>query len=298
MKISVVISSMNREEDILLLLGSIAIQSMIPDEVCIVEAGQLNEKVKNTLLTQGLYQGIYEHFPKSSLTQANNRGIEKTTGEIVFFLDDDIVLENDFIAEILKVFKEKGEDIGGVIGTITNVDRTSKVERPINLVYKLFLLNRYSNNGKFTRAGFGTYVHGLTAVTATEFLSGGITAYRREALRAVGGWDNTIPRYGACCDEDMSYRVSRRYKNFYTPYARCIHKTSPASRQSYSTGKAMMLRHRAYLFNKNFRRTPFSWLYFIWAVVGLYIIALYSRDRAELKGYLQGTWSILRKKVP
>ncbi len=295
---SAVISSKDRPEDIKKLLDSITMQTRMPAQVIVVEAGHYDQALAARLQQETRYQGLYEHFFGSSLTQANNRGVAKTSGEIVFFLDDDIVLEKDFFAEILKVFTEKGSRAGGVIGNITNTDRTKKLGKKINIFYTLFLLNRYSEHGKFTAAGFGTYVHGLDHVARTEFLSGGITAYRREALQETGGWDDRIPKYGACCDEDMSYRISRKYLNFYTPFARCTHKVSETSRQGYTSFKAMTLRHRAYLFKKNFARSPFSWLKFYWAILGLYLLAIYSRDWAELKGYIQGTWAILQRRIP
>jgi cellulose synthase/poly-beta-1,6-N-acetylglucosamine synthase-like glycosyltransferase len=46
--------------------------------------------------------------------------VENSKGDIVLFLDSDVVLEKNFIEEVLRVFKERPDAIG-VAGYITNI---------------------------------------------------------------------------------------------------------------------------------------------------------------------------------
>ncbi|MFC1517589.1 glycosyltransferase family 2 protein [Candidatus Margulisiibacteriota bacterium] len=299
MNTSVIIATKNREDDLKECLNSIFSQSQKPSEIIVVESGKQNPSIEKILKkNKASIPTKYMISPKQAVTSQRNLGIKNSVGDIIIFLDDDLVLEDNFIQEILKTFKENDTNIGGVMGNITNIERKHKTKRSINIFYRLFFLNRYTKSGEFTCAGFGTYVHGLSKITPTKYLSAGITAYKREALQTTGGWDENIPGYGTCCDEDISFRVSRKYKNFYTPFARCIHNSSPVSRDSYVEQKAMYFRHRAYIFKKNFAKFPFNWFLFYWSVFGLFLLSIYSKDWPELKGYLSGTRSIIKGQIP
>lgn len=296
MKISVIIPTKNREKDLLLLLKSLNEQTRIPDEIVIVECEQKNKNIAD-FLASAKYKSLYLLSDKQGLTYQRNYGVQRCSGDIIVFFDDDIILEEQFIAEIARVFKEQ-DGVGGVMGKITNYDRSRRVSWPIKLLRKVFLLSDLSKNGKFKLSGFSTDVNGLPELTETQFLSGGLTAYYKSAFNEVGGSDEKLERYGYCEDEDLSRRVSEKYKNFYTPLARCVHNESPASRDNYDKTRKMLIKHRAYLFKKNFAKTPFHFIFFWWAVLGLLLYSIYCRDLLALKGYLQGVFSIIRKDYP
>lgn len=102
-------------------LKSLIAQSFPPDEVIIVDASD----------TEDAYLKINEEFPKDSrfkylhtkpaLTYQRNVGVGNSSGDIIFFFDDDTVLDKDFIKEITKVFESDPEEkIGGVMGNNVN----------------------------------------------------------------------------------------------------------------------------------------------------------------------------------
>ena len=55
----------------------------------------------------------------SGAASARNSAIDRTKADILIFLDDDVVLEPDFVGELLNVY-EKYPTVGGVSGVITN----------------------------------------------------------------------------------------------------------------------------------------------------------------------------------
>jgi len=121
MKISVVICTKNRVQELMRRLKSLIAQSFPPDEVIIVDASD----------TEDAYLKIKEEFPKDSrfkylhtkpaLTYQRNVGVGNSSGDIIFFFDDDTVLDKDFIKEITKVFEsDPAEKIGGVMGNNVN----------------------------------------------------------------------------------------------------------------------------------------------------------------------------------
>ena len=55
----------------------------------------------------------------ASTAQARNIGADHAEGEYTIFLDDDVVLDKDYIKEILRVYQTYPEEkIGGVTGKV------------------------------------------------------------------------------------------------------------------------------------------------------------------------------------
>jgi cellulose synthase/poly-beta-1,6-N-acetylglucosamine synthase-like glycosyltransferase len=95
---------------------------------------------------------IKEQFPQDSrfkyihtkpaLTYQRNVGVRNSSGDIIFFLDDDIVLDKDFIKEIVKVFEKDCEKkVGGVMGNMVNIRRPRIIKTLLSyLIRRIFLL--------------------------------------------------------------------------------------------------------------------------------------------------------------
>jgi glycosyltransferase involved in cell wall biosynthesis len=112
MKFSVVIPTYNRTDDLKNCLNSILTQSVLPTEVIIIDDAELSE----SLMTE--WQKIFadkqinfQYYRKDhsrerrGLSESKNVGLNKASEEIVFFLDDDVVLASDFFQNIMKVWE-------------------------------------------------------------------------------------------------------------------------------------------------------------------------------------------------
>ena len=121
LSISIVICTMNRPRELEDCLKSIIIQSMQPYEIAIIDCSR-NGKTNDLIQ---VYQHkfscpvIYAHT-KPGLTSQRNIGVKKTTGEIVTFLDDDVVLDKKYLSEIEKLF-HLSQEVIGVGGRIINI---------------------------------------------------------------------------------------------------------------------------------------------------------------------------------
>jgi GT2 family glycosyltransferase len=300
MKVSVVICTKNRVQELIGCIKSVIAQSLSPDELIIVDAGD----------TEKAYLKIKEEFPqysrfkyihtKPALTYQRNIGVRNSSGDIIFFLDDDMVLDKDFIKEIVKVFEKDSEKkIGGVMGNIVNNSKPKNILKNIRtnlhvLLTRIFLLPTFGN-GRFRSSGCPTFIHGAKEIRNVEFLSGGLTAYRKEAFKDLKFDEDFLDAHLYTDDEDFSYRVSQKYQNVYTPYAKLVHNPSPIGRDSHYTRAKMTIDARYYLLKKNFPRTLKHTLAFWWSVVGLFIQAITTMDKESLKGVISGIANI--KKV-
>jgi len=152
-------------------------------------------------------------------------------GEIVLFLDDDVLLEPGYIKKLLDHFN-KNHALGGLSGAY---QRTPKViEKLPSLIRKLkSILDRVLIGGEIDRDIGEVY---RTALTSTNFelansirfvkrLSGCNMAYRQEVIEVVGEFDE---EYGSDVaigeDCDYSFRVYRKgYSLIIDPSMRVYH---------------------------------------------------------------------------
>jgi GT2 family glycosyltransferase len=188
---------------------------------------------------------------KASLSEARNIGVRLSSGDILFFFDDDVVLDTDYIKQVMNVFTDDRErKIGGVMGDIINIGRD--LTSLASVMRRLFFWDHFGD-GKFLPSGLPTYVHGYGEVAQTEFLSGCMSAYRRKVLKEFA-FDENLGRLSGYCyleDADMSYRVSRKYTLVYTPLAKLEHHPSAKSRVDRCNITKQLVFNHFYLFKKN-----------------------------------------------
>ncbi|AUC22797.1 glycosyl transferase family 2 [Polaribacter sejongensis] len=128
MKFSLIICTYMRPTALLNLLKTVAIQSLYPDEILIID-GSTNDLTKE-ILELNKFQNL-TYFKVSDkergLTKQRNFGIERVseTMDIVCFLDDDTILDIDYFKNLKNVFNSDN-DITGVGGIATNENNWKK----------------------------------------------------------------------------------------------------------------------------------------------------------------------------
>jgi GT2 family glycosyltransferase len=135
-------------------------------------------------------------------------------------------------------------------------------------------------------------LYGAEEVKNVEFLSGGLTAYRREVFKDLKFDEDFLDAHLYTDDEDFSYMVSRKYRNVYTPYAKLVHNPSPIGRVNPYTRAKMTVEARYYLLKKNFPHTLKHTLAFWWSVVGLLVQAMLTVNKENVKGVISGVSDI------
>jgi len=301
-KVSVVIPTKNRARDVIKCLESISIQTMRPDEVLIVDSGD-TEELKSALKQFEKLKIRYIRDIKASLTKAENIGVENSIGEIIIILDDDVTLEKDHIKEIVNVFNiYPKEKIGGVTGNNINLI-ASKSNKFINRFYNfsmqalstIFFMTRYGN-GKFQLSGMPTIIQYADKITECEFLFGCDMAFRKEVIRELK-FDEHLKGYSWGEDDDIAYRVSRKYQSYYTPFARFIHQGSPSNRNNNYSMMKMAIENHYYLFKKNIPQDLKHKFAFWWSVIGLLIreaiIGVRVNDSSGIMGFVSGISTII-----
>ena len=234
-----VIPTLNRPVDLCKAVVSILNQTCLPDELIIVDQSVGDEsKSQVDLLMKGRddIRLNYIHDPRiSGLVAAKRAAASQANGDIVCFLEDDIVLEHDFIEQIMKGFNEH-PDMIGCCGIVTNMPKQAFAHK---FIFNLF------HRGIFRDKRVGIYgeVEGRGhQLVASKMISGGLSAWRRKVFSVVP-FDPTNG-YFMLEDIDFSTRVEKCFGPhlYINPNARLVHNCSPVNRE------ALAARHRRKIF--------------------------------------------------
>ncbi len=297
----IVICTRNRRTDMLTFLRSLQKQTMCPTELIIIDSSDNplsndQEFVQLCALHQQAGTQVIVEHTRPGLAQQRNIGASKSSANILYFFDDDVELEPEYIAQMTAIFMHY-PNYGGGMGSVQNVPApASKLYRCLRT---LFLLQQDRASGNFTWSGMPTHTYGTHTFKNVEVLGGCCMAYRRtiymqhlcdEQLEKMSG-------YAYMEDCDLSWRISFHHPLFFNPAARLNHYHSPVSRDNVQKTRAMYVYNYSYLFFKNvYPQNRIKVIAYCWSIFGLYVQALLYRQWHEIKGYSQGLRYFYSKK--
>ena len=289
--VSVIICTKDRFTNLESTLCSLEKQSRRPEELIIVDASTTDAPPQ-------LYQLIHKFDSHKyiqtlpGLTSQRNRGIDESTGDLVLFFDDDVILDNDYIAQLVQVFEsDKTGYFGGGMGQIIKKTRRAHIFHKI--LGKIFFLGETKGKGRLKLSGFVSFPHGTQNFKEIEALSGCCMAYRRKALEH-NRFDENLKDYSYMEDIDLSNRVSKEYGLFYEPACHIQHLKSPISRINHRKRSLMLVRNHHYLFKKNLPQTLIHRLIHTWSMFGLAVKMILDRSYDGFIGILMGWNDVLR----
>lgn len=186
---------------------------------------------------------LIENHKNVGPCRARNQGIAKTEGEFILCLDDDVILDDDFLINIYKAIKSDRR-LSAIQPKILMSDRKTIYSTGI---YSSFSRRFYDigsgiiDNGRFSQK---RYVFGASC--AAVF-------YRRESLETIRQgreyFDEDL--FYLFEDIDLSWRLRRiGWRILYYPDATCFHK-SGASRNKDKLSQYLCFRNRYLLLAKN-----------------------------------------------
>jgi len=224
-RVSVIIPTIGRREDLRKMLESLAGQSRLPDEVIVVGEGVGDVPSEFPTL-----RPRFIHLPGSSICEARNAGAAASdpASDLLAFLDDDIVLEPNAFTAMMGFWDKAAPDLGGAGFNVVN-----HPPMPVSRLKRTALAKRlglYSDQkGAVVRSGFQTTYGCVDADTLGSWLPSWAAVYPKMVFTQYG-FDNWFEGYSYLEDLDLSYRVSRRYKLAMVSNARINHYPSGTGR--------------------------------------------------------------------
>lgn len=298
-EIAIIIPTKNRPQDVARCLNSIKNQTILPHEVVIVDSSDV-DTLKSI---QDIFPGLKIRYLRewnASKNRARNIGIESASAQIVLILDDDVILEKDHVKEIMRVFALGAERTGGVTGRLV---RSPELKTPFlrvrvivrRIFARAFLLTRAravdEREGRFYPSGRLQIIKDSNRIIPCEFLAGADMAFRREIAKEFR-FDENMRGYSWGDDDDFSYRLSRKYTNFYTPHARYIHVERGLTEIEPEAYARLSIEGHYYFYDKNLPKDFKHKFAFWWSVFGCFLstlaMTLVTRRAGRLRGLTRG----------
>jgi glycosyltransferase involved in cell wall biosynthesis len=288
--VSVVIPTLNRPKYLKRIFRSLLAQTRLPDEVIIVDQSDNSEtenliiKERPTFSSENVdLKYIWEKT--KSITHARNVGIRAASGEIVFFFDDDMILNKRYINEILNVYCEHPDSIGvqGLLIEKSSYWRGISTRSLLkNSMRKIFLLTHWEKDTqKVLPSGDEVVPLPLTKTIEAEIIFPALSSFNRELVKDFY-FDENLKGY-SWGEEYFTMKLNLQHQGslYVTPFAKVIHKPASTARPTNKQYCYILTAYELYNFSKNLTSSLKSWIAFFWKYLGKIAIILLGFHRKE-----------------
>jgi glucosyl-dolichyl phosphate glucuronosyltransferase len=290
-RFSVVIPTMSRPEPLRRTLESVRQTKPGPLEVLVIDS---DEGASARELVMELQDGtlpMHHVHAEPSLTKQRNLAIDRASGDVVVFLDDDVSLPKNLFARLEQAYAD--ESVVGATGWVVEPESRLRRGGPSSFLRRVVLRGSRGKQGTFTRFGYPRYVVVSDRPCDVEFMPGCFMSARRTLASKVR-FDEQLGAYALGEDEDFSYRLSRHGRIVHLPDLVAVHeKLGFRSFDSRDFGR-LVVRNRAYLFRKNFPQTVGARAQFGVLLAMLVVHRLLNREWHGALGVLEGTVDLVR----
>lgn len=210
-RISIVIATYNRDRDLRECLSSIYDSKIEPYEVIVVDSNSSDDTKKLKVCFPIKFVSIDERNRQC----ARNVGISIASGDVVAFLDDDVVVDKNWLNYIAKPYVDNS--IGGVGGRVI----------PYGVSERFYVKISRNEIGRVFTNGLviGNFDFPAKDLVKVDSFIGCNMSFRREILLKVGGFDENYTGTGYRDDTDLCMRIRRLgYKLVYNSRALVWHK--------------------------------------------------------------------------
>lgn len=294
MNFALIICTYKRPKPLVNLLQSVAKQTLYPNEILIIDGSEDNETQK--IIAENNFKNlIYFKVDAQNrgLTKQRNFGISKLNNdvEIVCFLDDDVILENNYFEKLLETYVlfPNALAVGGYITNEIKWFQQKQAKNP-NLYcidgycrkessrFRLRKKLRLGSNEKpgflpnFSHGRSVSYLPPTNKIYEVEHFMGGVSSYKREVF-LKHQFSTYFDGYGLYEDADFCLRLAKMGKLYVNTAAQLAHYHHPDGRPNqYNYGK-MVLRNGWYIWRiknpkPNFETTV------KWHAISLVLIAI------------------------
>ena len=273
---SLIVPTYQRPREVISLLQTITGLPDAPAEVVVVDGSPgkdaeaaLSGWAKPRSLPFDL---IYVRSP-AGLTRQRNVGIDISSREYVYFLDDDCLPQHGYFREIHQVFLEdKSGRVGAVCGSIIN-----EMGKPMSRRWRIRLaigLAPRGESGRYYPSATSlplSLVMPFNGVRPVDTLPGCAMAFRR-AVFDTNRFSEFFRGYAQGEDLEMSLRISREWKLLWCGDAHVIHNHAEGGRPTSFTKGEMEVRNRFFIWKRygatvGFKDKTRFWLDIVFLVV-------------------------------
>lgn len=322
---SLIICTYKRPASVKRLLDSVQRQSLYPDEILVVD-GSKGSKTEELFTTHSYENLRYIKVEEKhrGLTKQRNYGINHCSDvDIVCFLDDDIVLEDEYFEELISTYNERPEAlaVGGWIKDETHWQKEKESYQP---AFNEFMIDGYvrklgQRNVLRKKLGLLSdkppgfmpeFSHGFSIgflppsgkTYEVEFFMGGVSSYRKELFNKLG-FSSYFEGYGLYEDMDFCLRISRLGKLYVNTAARVLHFHEESGRPDHYKYGEMVVENGYHVWKLKFPKPAIKARFEHFSIDILLILIRFlngfTGDNSGIKdglGRLNGLWRLLKNR--
>ena len=254
LKLTFVVATRDRPDELIRMWRSLRSQSRVPDEVVIVDASARPSTLVGP--QAGPPALCYIRTAVASATRQRNIGLDAVRPEagLVGFLDDDAVLEEGAVEEMLRFWEGADGAVGGAAFNMTNHPPLRAARwKSLPFVEHAGIYGR--KPGVVLKSGFQTMIGTVAETTPTAWLPSTASVWRREVLRHHR-FDEWFDGYSYLEDLDFSYGVGKSLVLKVVAGARYAHHPQASSRLDPFRFGRKEVANRLYFVRKNPELSP------------------------------------------
>ncbi len=301
MKFSIVIPTYSRENDLIECISSIISQTLFPSEIVIVDDDDLGrdflEMVREKIETKNINFVYYkkDHAQESIGSSASrNKGIDLAKEKIVFIFDDDVILDSNFLEEIMKLWEKNINDsfLLGISGIAKNYRKKNFFENIYNKFFKLTSAFSWD----ITDVAFQVWDTSIASPQKGYYMSGYCCSYRKDSLNYVGNF-NEIGK-GRTANEDIDFCLRAKNKDYHfiiNPHAKVFHKRSKIARENFFVTGFKESYNRKIIFQNNCTKSFRNYVWFFWSNLGWILRQLLTGKFRMAAGMIVGILTLIKE---
>lgn len=280
--ITAIIATVGRPELLRLCLDSLTKQTVPVAEVVVVHCGDDEATPALTKEARWSDAGMivrYFHYPERNCAAQRNFAVAHASYDNLLLIDDDVEVDAHWTEELFKPIWGDPK-VGATMGSLTN--QPMAMPTFFWRVYRTVLhgKTRGFDPGRLVGAalpnGFPTTAR---EPIACEWIGGGASALRREAFESVGGFASFFAGSSPGEDLDLGYRLSRSWKVYYVPSAKCIHHQAAGGREGSDQHQYLSMRSRFGILTITMGKSRFVAL----GHIGLWALVQFLSELASLR---------------
>lgn len=281
-EISAIIPTLGRSEMLRLCLDSLTKQTVPVSEVVLVHCG--DDETTAALAEEKCWSDAglnvrYFHYPERNCAAQRNFAVAQATCDNLLLIDDDVEVDLHWTEELFKpIWSDR--TVGATMGSLVNQPMATPT--PFWRIYRTVLHGRTKGfePGRLVGAALpnGFPITAREPISC-EWLRGGASALRREAFESVGGFASFFAGSSPGEDLDLGYRLSRNWKVYYVPTAKCVHHQAPAGREGSERHQYLSMRSRFGILTNTMNKSRPAAL----AHIGLWALVQFLSELASLR---------------
>jgi len=274
-------------------LDSLSKQTYPNCEIIVVDNASTDDSLK-----------IVENYPKIKLIKSktnlgfaggNNVGIRKSRGKYVVIVDSDVVADENWINELVKV-AETDKKIGVVGGKVYHLLHGKKKSNILQYaggnLHKFLNFYLFTTKTGYNKKDLGQY----EKIKETDFVYGCAFLVKRSVINEVGLMDEKYFMYGE--EIDWHYRIKEMgYKIVYVPGSKIWHFGSPGVGKVSYKKTYYIQRSNIRVVIKLYEPYWVAWYIFFAEPVHIFLKVIYGLLRKTLKDDLRAMYDAIKWNV-